>query len=1137
MDSPDPSAPARKVALRSVAIVSTVLAATLFHAGCTAADPAPAGALRGAFPAHAARVLEEGSALVATDTGFTREDTAAEAEIAPRAALSMVLPRRAGDAIHVSLPGGFEASVREEDASGEGRIEERSVAYQRAGGTAFWTATAAGFEEWLHLHGDGDGRALASWTVTGARLAEVRGVVHLLDDRGIPRARVTAPVAYGAGGRTVPVRLAVEGDRIDLFAGGAPGEELLVDPAWTAAATMISPRQDHTATPLAGGRVLVTGGSDGAATLASAEIYDPRLDAWLPAAPMSAARKLHAATRLADGRVLVAGGTTGLTAFTSAEIYDPAADQWLPAASMSAPRQQFGAAILPNARVLVAGGFTGAGYLAGAEIYDPAGDAWSPAAGMPVPRAAHTLTVLADGRVLAAGGVNAVGVTASASVYDPASGSWSPGGAMSTPRWLHTATLLGSGKVLVAGGTYGPTLVTAEVFDPASGAWSPAGPMTMPRSQHTATLLGDGRVLAAGGVAWVPDTAEAYDPATNAWSPTPSMHTARQGHTATLLGDGKLLVAGGYAGTGVTSSAERWVTAAPTCVTIRRGTSGAVADAGLSAYDWSKNYGASASMATGLVSGTARESLVRFDLSTIPAHATIASAKMTLTAWLVSGAVEPVNVHRAPVPWSESTVTWDTFTGAYSPAVEGSLSAAASGAVASADLTRLVQSWVDGAVPNDGVVLERGFAGSTAFYTSEYNAPATDAATLAKRPRLDVCYVAPGAVEWSKVWPSGAPIADMKTDALGNLVVAGRFSGTVDFGGGVQLTATSASDAYVLTLDASGHPIRGRAISPLPLPWGPTCAPWDLRVNARGELLWWGMINGSPWNCIAKLDQSGALEWQATAYDAYGPLYVRAFALSESGDVAIAGQVSVAMTISGVGRLLSENAVPFWRADGFVVRISPAGHMTYGRVFGTDYDSSGEAVGIDASGTLYLAGGLGAPTDLGDGSLTSGPFVASPGLWSAPGPLAGPNPWLPGFDIPTGSEQIAFDGSGDVLVGTINDTSYGAGYFYPSAEVWKYDRTGALLWSRSAMIDTSAPDYLDLYSGGIAGDALDDVIVAGIGNGTGVALGKYDPAGNLLWSTTLGLAPGGYASMSPPVIAPAGDIYVVVSGTLVKLAP
>ena len=53
----------------------------------------------------------------------------------------------------------------------------------------------------------------------------------------------------------------------------------------------------------------------------------------------------------------------------------------------------------------------------------------------------------------------------------------------------------------------------------------------------------------------------------------------------------------------------------------------------------------------------------------------------------------------------------------------------------SIDLTGLGQSWVDGTIPNNGVLLEQS-AGNTSFKSSEV-------APIGDRPRLDVCYVAP----------------------------------------------------------------------------------------------------------------------------------------------------------------------------------------------------------------------------------------------------------------------------------------------------------------------------------------------------------------------------------------------------------
>ena len=75
---------------------------------------------------------------------------------------------------------------------------------------------------------------------------------------------------------------------------------------WTRLASLHGLRSGHTATLLADGRVLVAGGEDGTAVLASAEIYDPGTNSWTEVAPMGRARLNHAASLLPDGSVLVA---------------------------------------------------------------------------------------------------------------------------------------------------------------------------------------------------------------------------------------------------------------------------------------------------------------------------------------------------------------------------------------------------------------------------------------------------------------------------------------------------------------------------------------------------------------------------------------------------------------------------------------------------------------------------------------------------------------------------------------------------------------------------------------------------------------------------------------------------------------
>jgi hypothetical protein len=92
--------------------------------------------------------------------------------------------------------------------------------------------------------------------------------------------------------------------------------------------SMTSPRDGHTATLLANGKVLMTGGRagqyDSYAPHATAELYDPATGSFSPTGLMASARDGHTATLLANGKVLITGGYhAGNETYASAELYNP----------------------------------------------------------------------------------------------------------------------------------------------------------------------------------------------------------------------------------------------------------------------------------------------------------------------------------------------------------------------------------------------------------------------------------------------------------------------------------------------------------------------------------------------------------------------------------------------------------------------------------------------------------------------------------------------------------------------------------------------------------------------------------------------------------------------------------------------
>ncbi len=322
---------------------------------------------------------------------------------------------------------------------------------------------------------------------------------------------------------------------------------------WISTGNMNIARNNHRATLLPNGKVLVTGGyNNSGGYLKSAELYDPNSNTWsdIDATDMITARDYHVATLLPNGKVLVAGGYNNSGSLSSAELYDPGANSWSGAGNMNIAHASGTATLLPNGKVLVAGGNCGSYcYSLSAELYDPPTNSWSGAGNMSRTRDGSPATLLPNGKVLVAGGYNGSSLTNTAELYDSVTNSWSGAGSMSTARQNHTATLLPNGKVLVAGGWTGASLTnTAELYDPVTNTWSLAGNMSKGRYMAVGTLLPNGKVLVVGGDdtdSHYSSSAELYDPVANTWSNAGSMSTARNYHSGTLLNNGKFLVAGG----------------------------------------------------------------------------------------------------------------------------------------------------------------------------------------------------------------------------------------------------------------------------------------------------------------------------------------------------------------------------------------------------------------------------------------------------------------------------------------------------------------------------------------------------------------------------------------------------------------
>lgn len=331
--------------------------------------------------------------------------------------------------------------------------------------------------------------------------------------------------------------------------------------SWSYTGNLNEPRDNHTATLLSDGKVLVVGGRFNGYNLASAELYDPDTGKWNATGSLNVPRTFHTATLLSDGKVLVAGGISS-TIVPQAELYDPDTRTWSATGSLNARRYGHTATLLENGKVLVAAGsdytdfsFDEPVLVDTAELYDPESGTWSFTDNFSAVYENNSTTLLQNGKVLllTGGGWS--------QLYDPDTGTWSSvgklGGNIGSRHigWSHTATLLPDGKVLIVGGDIlGGESSSAQLYDPDTGVLSSTGQLNRARAHHTATLLPDGNVLVAGGYGRRVsggitsrdslDSSELYDPDTGTWSLTSNLNTPRSAHTATLLSDGKVLLVG-----------------------------------------------------------------------------------------------------------------------------------------------------------------------------------------------------------------------------------------------------------------------------------------------------------------------------------------------------------------------------------------------------------------------------------------------------------------------------------------------------------------------------------------------------------------------------------------------------------------
>ena len=390
----------------------------------------------------------------------------------------------------------------------------------------------------------------------------------------------------------------------------------------------------------------------------------------------------------------------------------------------------------------------------------------------------------------------------------------------------------------------------------------------------------------------------------------------------------------------------------------------------------------------------------------------------------------------------------------------------------------------------------------------------------------------------------GGSCRSVALGGLGNVVVTGNFSGTVDFGGGPLMSAGK-KDIFVVKFDGDGNHLWSQRFGDASDQWGMSVA-----VDGSGNVIATGYFRGSldfggaPLTSagyedifVAKFDPSGNLLWSQRFGDAKSQ-WGNSASVDDSGNVIVTGTFYGTVDFGG-GPLTSAGNHDIY--DIFVVKFDGDGNHLWSQRFG-DPDWEGcWSVALDGSGNVILTGYIDGSVDFGGGPLTSAGYAD---IFVAKFDGGGNHLWSQRFGDVNDQygESVAVDGSGNVIVtGQFLDTvDFGGGLLTSGGGVdifvAKFDPGGDHIWSQrfgdagGQIGESVAVDGLGNVV--VTGDFWDGTVDFGGGPLTSagnkdIFLAKFDPNGNHVWSQRF----GDVSAQDSDCVAVDGSGDVVVTGS------
>jgi hypothetical protein len=335
-------------------------------------------------------------------------------------------------------------------------------------------------------------------------------------------------------------------------------------------------------------------------------------------------------------------------------------------------------------------------------------------------------------------------------------------------------------------------------------------------------------------------------------------------------------------------------------------------------------------------------------------------------------------------------------------------------------------------------------------------------------------------------------------DSGGNVVITGFFGGTVDFGGGA-LTGSSAS-GFVAKYSSAGAHLWSRRISTGTVLDEGTAIGVDGAGNVIVAGGFYGTVNfgggsltsaGSEDIVLLKYNSAGSFLWSKRIGGASDEVVMSLAADPTTGEFVTGGYFAGSVDF-GAGAVSSAGG-----NDAFVAKYDSSGGHVWSKRWGADSEDKAYGVALDRLGNVAVTGMFNNNVDFGGGPITNVGGAGSSDIFLVKLSPAGLHSWSKGFGSSLAANQygysVAFDDADSVLLtGLIvaltapYTIDFGGGPFtgdgYSNAYIAKFGSDGSHTWSKR-------------YLGG--GGHASGIEIAADGAGNIVSVGYFNNSINL----------------------------------------